>query len=223
MSKRLFAGGFLWLFIITCSPIPNILIYGLESKYRTYSRSRNDKIDYILVLGGGFTENKTLPNFEQLSTASLSRISEAMRIKKIFPTAKLVMSGSKMNRTISQAEIYANTAVELGFDRRDIVLLREPKNTAEEAQLFYTKFGKGARFVLITDASHMQRAVYAFMKKDLFPTPAPTNHYIKEPKKLYYNFRPSFGKIKMMDVAIHEYLGLLFYKLKNVLYTYHLL
>ena len=158
VSKRLFVGGFLWLFIITCSPIPNILIYGLESKYRTYSRSRNDKIDYILVLGGGFTENKTLPNFEQLSTASLSRISEAMRIKKIFPAAKLVMSGSKMNRTISQAEIYAHTVFELGFQRNDVVLLNEPKNTAEEAKSFNNKFGKGAKFILVTDAAQIGRA-----------------------------------------------------------------
>lgn len=216
VSKRLFLIAILWFFIISCSPIPNILVYHLENKYQIYHYSLKDNVDYILVLGGGFTENNELPSFEQLSTSSVLRFSEAMRIKKMHRGANLVFSGAKGDRTVSQAEVYMNTLNELGFERNDVVLMDESKNTAEEAQSFYERFGERARFVMITDAAHMQRAVYAFARKGLSPIPAPTNHYIKEPKKLYYAFTPSFGKIKMMDVAIHEYIGLFFYKLKAI-------
>jgi uncharacterized SAM-binding protein YcdF (DUF218 family) len=141
-------------------------------------------------------------------------LSEAVRIKRLIPSSKLVCSGfSKSGRT-THAEILAQAAIELGINETDTLMLVTPANTEEEAISYYSRFKNYRQLILVTDATHMPRAIKRFQSHGLQPIAAPANHYIKiDPQTNRYHFKPSISKIQMMQSAIYEYAGLLEFSL----------
>lgn len=91
----------------------------------------------------------------------------------------------------------------------------QPKNTRAEANEYKRLFADSVQLVLVTSAIHMSRAMYLFQKTGLDPLAAPTNHLVKkgQQKKDFWYWLPSSGNIKRMESAIHEYVGLFWYKL----------
>ena len=72
---------------------------------------------------------------------------------------------------------------------------------------------KDTPFILITSHYHMPRAMALFNKEGLYPTAAPTN----ELRKGYSKFLsiPNGDDLKQTETALHEYIGLLWSKLRN--------
>ena len=50
-------------------------------------------LKWMVVLGGGHTSYLRLPAMSKISKASLARLVEGIRIYKLFPASKLVLSG----------------------------------------------------------------------------------------------------------------------------------
>ena len=114
---------------------------------------------------------------------------------------------------IPQAKVLANTALLLGVDSSRIKMQTEPKNTWIEAQEYKRLFGDTVQLVLVTSAVHMPRAMYLFRKAGLKPIPAPANHLIKEgTEKNPWFWVPSSENIRKTEAAVHEYVGMLWYK-----------
>lgn len=210
-----------WLFIITVSPIPNILIYSLESQNKTISLKvlqRKQPLN-ILILGSGQTNDTTLTHLNRLGTSALARLSEGVRIYNKIPNSKLVCSGFANGKPMAQAKMLALAALELGISEKDTLVLLKPAVTEEEASEYKKRFGNSKRFFLVTNAVHMPRALIIFRKLGLNPIPAPTNNYIKtdlQETNLKW-LKPSYGKIEMMDKAMHEYFGMGYFFLKHLL------
>jgi uncharacterized SAM-binding protein YcdF (DUF218 family) len=266
--KILFLLAGLWLLVITTKPIPSFLVVNLENKYYQVQdsliKTLPDTIN-IIVLGGGFSDDKTLHPNDQLSIISMGRLVEGIRIynklegrgrraeggaqsaglraqgKKELGDAgteglrdgeiderseeiplsgtkrlidkvtkvTLVLSGYGGRLSLTQAEVLAKTAVSLGVDPADIKLLTTTKNTSDEAKTYFREFGKKTKLILVTDAVHMPRAMKLFRKAGLDPVPAPTNHIIKHGTvKSPFTWMPSSSNIYKMEVAMHEYGGL---------------
>lgn len=208
---RLFLGlAGAWLFVIGVSPIPQWLIHRLERTYPVVALPEisQDSSLHILVMGGGHTPAPDLPYMDQLSDPARARLNEAVRLHQLLPGSKIVCSGYSSTGRITQAEVLARAALELGVTPADTLMVRTPANSAEEARDYVRRFGKQHRLILVTSAFHMPRAVEIFRRKGLDPLPAPTDHYIKEdPRKSTYDFWPSSAKIYMMTLVIHEYGG----------------
>ena len=86
-----------------------------------------------------------------------------MYIAKEVPGARVILSGGSPVNGISNAKAYAITASKLGFDKSRIVMEEEPKDTHEEAIKIH-ELVKKDRFILVTSAYHMKRAVALFKK-----------------------------------------------------------
>jgi uncharacterized SAM-binding protein YcdF (DUF218 family) len=113
----------------------------------------------------------------------------------------------------SQAEVLKETAMLLGVDSKFIKMQINPKNTMMEAKEYKHLFGDSSKLIVVTSALHMPRAMHLFRQEGLYPIPAPTNHIIKKGKN--YNpwlGMPSSENIHKMESAVHEYVGLLWYK-----------
>ncbi len=207
-----------WFLIITTPFIPGIMIKSLENRYSPIIEVANTepiaKID-IMILGGGHIDDLRLPPNDQLSCTAKGRLMEGIRLYYQFPDARLVLSGFAGKSTISQAEVLAQTAISLGIMPDKIIILKTTYNTFDEARTYGTSFGNNKTLMLITDAVHMPRAMMLFKRQGLFPIPAPTNYILKKgSRKNPWRWIPSFGNISIMKVAIHEYAGILWAKMR---------
>jgi len=207
-----------WFALITTSWLPNSLVGSLE---RTYPPLLSIDLPaspvpiYIMVLGAGHTDDKTLPPNSQLSAAVLGRLIEGIRLHHAIPGSKLIFSGAKGEQTESQAVVLAQTAGFLGVSADDICQFTTTKNTADEAATYRSTFGNHNKVYVVTNAVHLPRAMYLFRYEGIDATAAPTNYLIKKGSVShpFTAFIPRSDNLFKMETAMHEYVGMLWAKL----------
>lgn len=221
--KFLVGFAIVWFFIISTPILPNYLLLKLENKYtpvtiqsiKTELNSSKDSLINILILGGGFETDNRLSFTSQLSSNSLSRLAEGIRLNRLLGRSNLIFSGFRDIQPISNAYASKLAAQELGIDSTIIKTLNEPWNTKAEVIEYLHRFGKTGKLYLVTDAVHMPRAMMLFQSSGLQPIAAPTNFYIKinNIPKRYLDYFPSSLNIHYMEMVFNEYLGMLWVKM----------
>jgi uncharacterized SAM-binding protein YcdF (DUF218 family) len=203
----------LW-FIITTTPfLPDFLIKSLESQYPKISDSAlteiSDACD-IIVLGGGHTDDKNLSANDQLSSQALARLAEGIRIQRMIHGSRLILSGDSGGSELPQAVVLYRTALALGIDSSTMAMQTKPFNTLQEAKEYIKNFGTKNSCIIVTSAYHMPRAIFLFRKAGMNPIPAPTNYYLKHgSQKNFWEWILYSGNIEMVQVSLHEYIGIL--------------
>ena len=223
-GKILVSVGLIILTLFSYSIITNRLLRPLERKYDTFEIKSSSAvpetedesmIKFVVVLGGGHTSDPELPPISQIGKDSLVRLIEGIRIYRKYPGAKLLLSGGAVFDPISEAEIMARVAREIGVPERDIILESKSQDTRDEA-LFIKPIVGNEPFVLVTTASHIPRSMALFKKLGMNPIPSPIGHSVKDRQGLsYYSFFPGTGSIRNAELAIHEYLGMTWAKLRG--------
>lgn len=223
-GKILVSVGLVILTLFSYRVISDKLLRPLERQYdafgikssSTVSRSENEPaIKFVVVLGGGHTSDPELPPISQISKSSLVRLVEGIRIYRKYPGAKLLVSGGDVFDPVSEAEIMARVAREIGVPERDIILESKSKDTRDEA-LFIKPIVGNEPFALVTTASHIPRSMALFKKLGMNPIPSPIGHSVKDEQGLSpSSFFPSTGSIRKTELAIHEYLGMTWAKLRG--------
>jgi uncharacterized SAM-binding protein YcdF (DUF218 family) len=204
----------IWLAMISFSFLPELLVKSLENHFPPLleiSKFNPKDSVYILVLGSGYSDNKSLPPNDQLSLNSLGRLTEAVRLHRLLNASQLILFGSVPGDDVSESAPFLQTALALGVDENEIRLLGTPENTQMEAFDYTKKFGTNNTLILVTDAIHMPRAMFLFEKAGQIPIPAPTNHLVKSDwKNGISDWFPSSSNIAMMESAMHEIGGLVY-------------
>ena len=206
-----------WLAMISLPFLPSLLVQSLENCYppllKTSQFHSNDSV-YILILGGGYTVNKGFPPNDQLSLNALGRLSEGIRLHRLLPASRIILSGTLRNEDVSEAELLKQTAVALGVEGNEISLLSTPENTRKESLEYTIKFGTKKKLVLVTDAIHMPRTMLLFRTAGQSPIPSPTNHMVKSDRKNGIgHWGRSSSNIAKMEYAMHEIWGLVYARL----------
>ena len=205
--------AFTELFLFSVTPLPIWMLERLERQYPVYNAAANDSELPVLVLGGGHTNDKSLEPIQRLSAPALARLCEGIRQHRLSHGGKLVLSGYSASGNTSVAETMAVTAVSLGISQQDTLMMTKPGTTWEEAQEYKKRFGTTGKFILVTSASHMPRAMETFKNAGLDPIPAPAFHQIKPVAgKSVYRWNPSGNKLIYTEMALHEYVGMWYYE-----------
>jgi uncharacterized SAM-binding protein YcdF (DUF218 family) len=158
-----------------------------------------------------------MPANSQLSSSSLSRIVEGIRLHHSLPGSKLILSGGALYDPVPESRVFADVALALRVDKKNLILESLSRDTEEEARLIQEIVGKDA-FVLVTSASHMPRAMALFNKLGMHPLAAPTDYGIKENLEKEISpgmFFPAITNLQNTEAAVYEYLGLAWAKLRN--------
>ncbi|EFJ3306123.1 envelope biogenesis factor ElyC [Escherichia coli] len=206
--------GWLALLLLSLQPVADRLLRPIESTYPTWNNSQ--KVDYIVVLGGGYTWNPQWAPSSNLINNSLPRLNEGIRLWRENPGSKLIFTGgvAKTN-TVSTAEVGARVAQSLGVPREQIITLDLPKDTEEEAAAVKQAIGD-APFLLVTSASHLPRAMIFFQQEGLNPLPAPANQLaIDSPLNPWERAIPSPVWLMHSDRVGYETLGSIWQWLKG--------
>jgi uncharacterized SAM-binding protein YcdF (DUF218 family) len=212
-GKILISSSIIFITLLSLNPVANFILSPLERKYCKYNNVSNNKIKYVVVLGGGHISDPNIPYSSQISSASLTRLIEAVTIYKKNKGSKLIVSGwSGRYDTISNAVIMANIAKLIGIPVSDIIIESRPKDTKDEAKII-KDIVLNDLFVLVTSASHMKRAAALFNHYNLNFIPAPTYFLVKKQKKTF--LLPCASGLIKSRCAIHEYMGLIWAKFRK--------
>lgn len=222
LARVLVTVGAAVLLLLSYSPVPSVLVHGLESQYRpldpaTVAHDGPAAPRFIVVLGGGHGSDPALPPTSLLSGAALARLTEALRLHRALPQTKLVFSGAAGPASRAHADVMAAAAETLGLPREAMVLNREAMDTADEAVLM-RGIVKDAPFILVTSALHMPRSMALFHKAGLNPRAAPADFIGKSdahfsPDEVF----PNPADIVKTHAASHELWGMLWSRLRGQL------
>ena len=185
----------IWIFIIGYLPFTNTLLHPLESQYKILKDIPKD-VKYILLLGGDWQ----------------NRGWEVLRLYHLIPNCKIITSGYRSGKKIPEAIITAKILIDSGIPKQDIIIHPKPKDTREEALKIKSMIGK-KKFIIITSASHMPRAIKLFNKVGLYPISASTAYFEKDYSKPI-SFSNGYN-ISNTEKAWHEYIGLLWSKIRG--------
>lgn len=209
-SKISLSLSFILLTLFSYHPFSNYLVSSLENKYPKYDYSQNVK--FIHVLGGGHNTDTTQPISSHLSYASTKRVLEGVVIHFNTPNSKLIFTGHKGITNTATATMNAQLAMALGVQKENIIIGEDPKDTKEEA-IFTKELLAEEPFVLVTSATHLPRSMKLFQSLGLNPIPAPAD-FIKKDVLTYFN-APKVGAFQNSNIAVHEYIGILWSNLKD--------
>ena len=101
-----------------------------------------------------------------------------------------------------------NAAQAFGVRAALLVVLETPVDTAQEAYAVRAVLADGERFLLVTSASHMRRAVRHFERVGLVPIDLPTHYRTGRdgPHRLR-DWMPSSDALRKTERSVYEYLG----------------
>jgi uncharacterized SAM-binding protein YcdF (DUF218 family) len=198
---------------------PAALTRTLESQYAVVMKI-DPEIHWIVVLGGGHDlAHAGLPANDLLSSVSIERLVEGVRLYRQLPQAKLIVSGGVASSidTVSEAAYLAKVASWFGIPVQDIVLEATSINTADEA-VEIKKIIDHEPFYLVTSAIHMPRSMSLCLKQGLNPIAAPTDPILVDPKDQRWEMSlPSASNLVRTNVAWHEILGMVWGKIRGIL------
>jgi len=106
-------------------------------------------------------------------------------------------------------------AAQWGVEPNNIIVEAESMDTKDHP-VFVKRIVKEDPFILVTSASHMPRAMALFRGQGMEPIPAPTDYMAEDKEGLTPGaFFPGAVSLKKAERALHEYLGLVWGKLRG--------
>ncbi len=204
--------SFIVLYMASISPISNGICYLLEKNYFRNNSNNPRKLDIIIVLGGGISDNKHLKE-PRPSNLTASRLLYAVQVFRKSGADYLVCAGKGKGK-LTEAEVMCKAALRLGIPKQKIILDLKSRNTREHAEELNKYFNnKDLKIGLITSAYHMQRSNREFRKYFRNVKPLPSGYlYSRNPISLF-TFLPHSAKLNTFSIAFREIIAIAWYKL----------
>lgn len=168
---------------------------------------------FIVLAGGLRAQPRSAQDVGALSGASLRRILAASRLAREVPDSRMLISGG-MGRRWKEADLMGTLAQRLGVAQDRIELERRSRDTLQNAREVARMLrGTPARpLYLVTSAYHMPRAWMSFRHSGLQVCALPVD-FESIAKVSLEDLVPDAAGLRMMSYALHEYLGIVYYRL----------
>lgn len=192
------AVGFGFL-VIVCTPAANLLARPLDR-----IQSRPARADVIIVLSGGRYLDGTL------NEEALERTVTGVRLYHQGLAPFLLFTGGPCCGQSASA-LMGRLAVELGVSRLAIMLEEQSMRTHESAinvAAILRNAGMTSA-ILVTSRLHMVRARLSFEAAGL------AVHPVNASEKNLWLISGTEERISLLEAAVHEYIGLAFYRLRR--------
>lgn len=187
--------------MLSVDPVTSYLLHDTEDPFVAFDSSKHKNLKYVVVLGGGILPNTKRPLSSQLTSPTLTRLVEGIRIHREIPGSLLVLSGRGPFEK-SEAEAMKEMANKIGIKNQRIIMDTESNNTREHT-VNLRKILKDEPFVLVTSAVHMPRAAGIFTKAGFKFYPAPTDHHVMYKRSPF----PKGHNLALADNWLIEYWG----------------
>jgi len=197
---------------ISIAPVSDAILKPLES---IFNIPENPAGDVIIVLGAGINSEK--PDFSGKGAPArkmLPRIVTGVRLQKKLGIPLLISGrGNSLNDGSTRTTLI-RYLTDFGVPFGSILIEDKSRNTAENAA-FSTRICQEIGLnkpILVTSAHHLKRAMLCFRHEGLQVLPFPSGFETWDGKRYtWMSFLP--GDFRKSSIALHEYLGLLYYRI----------
>ncbi len=173
--------------------------------------------DGIIILGGYVMPERSAAQHHVVLNENASRLTEGAALAVRFPDARIILTDGRVRPDgPSGAELAAAKLRELGIDTARFVVESQSTSTWENARFSYdlVQPKPGGRYVLVTSASHMPRALATFRTAgwpELVPWPVAS---LDDGRPLWEDIGGSVGaNLKKVDDAAREYMAIILYRI----------
>jgi len=213
-ARWLTAAGLGLLYLCATPLVGTFLLRATESyPALTTAQVRSSGAEAIVVLGAGRSRG---PEYGAAvpSAYSLQRLRYAAYLQRLTGVPILASGGAPLGEKVPEATLMAAT-LRQAFGSEQVWVERGSRNTEENA--LYSGRLLAARHIhrilLVTHAWHMARAVAAFKRTGLEIVAAPTGFGTRD-TPLPLALLPSAEALLDSRLALHEWLGALWYRLR---------
>jgi uncharacterized SAM-binding protein YcdF (DUF218 family) len=199
------------------SPLGNALIVPLEDRFPPWDPSRGAPTG-IVVLGGAITPEVSVAHNTVALNEAAERITATAELARRYPEARIIFSGGNSAILFGEgveADIAVRQFEALGIAHDRITAEEQSRNTIENAVFsrLLANPQPGERWLLVTSAYHMPRAIAVFRAAD-FPVEAyPVDWRTRGPSDALRPFGSLGDGLRRTDTAVREWVGLVMYRL----------
>ena len=226
--RRWWGKGMAWLslalfWLLAMSPVRDALIGPLESQYPPLALTVegltriNPELTAIILLGGGAYENAPeYGGLDQLSPDALMRTNYAAELVRKTGLPVYATGGAVFSETSEpEGEIMRRWLIRLGVPESGAFAENLASNTWENARLIKPLLERAGirQVILVTNAWHMPRSVWSFESQGMKVLPAPCAYETGGSDYILLDFLPHWQVLGSSGNALHEYLGIAWYRL----------
>ena len=203
-AAALYTAGVCVAYLASTGVVSNLLLVPLESSFPPLREDASLRgVAAVVVLDSSYEPRNTIPVTAALDVDGVVRLVEGVRLQRRFEASRLVLSGGRP----TSAAGYAKLAQDLGVPDSAMARLPDSADTREEAS-HVAHFMGTTRFLLVTSAYHMPRAMKLMQRAGAHPVAAPTGHLAGGGRLGWGFVLPSSLALRRTELALHEYLGL---------------
>ena len=221
-ARRLLLATLLVAIACAFGPVMAIVTRPLENRF---PRPPADMAapDGIIVLGGGMAEGLSEARHALILNAFGSRMTEGVALARRFPNARLVFTGGSADLLgpgdVTEADVARRLFLALGLPPARLTFESRSRNTYENAVFTRDLVAPkpGERFLLVTSAFHMPRAMGVFRKAGFDVTAWPADYSTRPGPGGYLRLGADPAEtMVMVDHAVKEWIGLAAYRLNGM-------
>jgi uncharacterized SAM-binding protein YcdF (DUF218 family) len=217
LGRRLAVASLLLLAVAGWSPLANLLLLPLEERFPAWDPGRGAP-DGIIILGGAIDIQASVARGVPELNEAAERMTAAVELAQKYPAARIVFSGgdaSLLRRGANEADFALAFFESLGLPHERVRMESRARNTLENAEfskaLVQPKLGE--RWLLVTSAYHMPRAIGVFRGSGFPVEPYPVDWRTRGGAEIAIPFGSASDGLKRTDTALREWIGLVAYRL----------
>ena len=215
VGRRLLIISCALLIVVCVLPLGTALTLTLEQRFPPWVESGRPP-DGVIVLGGVIDSDRSAVRGAIVLGEAAERVTEIAALARRYPAARIIFCGGNANLMFPglPEAAYAEQLFEsFGITRARVLIEDRSRNTAENARFCKALVAPkpGERWLLVTSAMHMPRAVGTFRKAGFLIEPYPVDWRTSGWSDLWLLWLPTADNLVTTDRAAKEWVGLLVY------------
>jgi uncharacterized SAM-binding protein YcdF (DUF218 family) len=203
-------------YLLCVEPVKDLLLKPLENAYPPLRPFAAGDAQGLVILGGGTIQAspEAGQGMDTLGAHALKRTLYAFTLRGFFAGPYIASGGMVFDYgQEAEAEVTARLLVSLGLPSGRVLKEGASRNTWQNAKSVAGLFGH-KKIILVSSAYHMRRSVFCFENNGFEVIPAPTDYLCSRDSRYgILSFLPSMDAFLGVATALHEYLGILYYRL----------
>jgi uncharacterized SAM-binding protein YcdF (DUF218 family) len=221
LGRACIAASVLLLAICGWSPLGPAALMALENRFTKPVIGR--PATGIILLGGAVDTHISSERATLAMNEAGERLTATVDLSRRYPDARIFLSGGAShilggNANMTESQVAHDILVSLGVSSQRIKMEERSRNTCENGteSAALIRPQQGDLWLLVTSAYHMPRAVACFRAAGFEVTPYPVDYRTRGEAELKRPTTSIAVGLAATDLAIHEWLGLLTYRIAGL-------